>query len=63
MEYSTAIEEPPLTRSPFAAPTDLDALVAEVGSSYPLLAYTAEADGATEQDAIDAMILAGLVKP
>ena len=31
-----AIEQPPLTASPLGALTDLDALVAEVGSSYPL---------------------------
>jgi hypothetical protein len=61
--YSTAIEHPPLTASPLGALTDLDALVAEVGGSYPLVAYPADADPADEQDAMDAMILAGLVKP
>ena len=57
------IEQPPLTASPLGALADLDSLVAEVGSSYPLVAYPAEAEPADERGAIDAMILAGLVKP
>jgi hypothetical protein len=61
--HNTATEQPPLTTSPLGSLTDLDALVAEVGSSYPLVAYPAEAEPADEQGAIDAMILAGLVKP
>jgi hypothetical protein len=46
-----------------AALADLDGLVAEVGASYPLLAYTAAADEQEEHEALDAMILAGLVTP
>jgi hypothetical protein len=61
--YATAIEQPPLTASPLGALTDLDSLVAEVGSSYPLVAYPADADPADDRGALDAMILAGLVKP
>jgi hypothetical protein len=60
---ATAIEQPPLTASPLGALADLDSLVAEVGSSYPLVAYPADADPADERGAMDAMILAGLVKP
>jgi hypothetical protein len=58
-----AIEQPPLTASPLGALADLDALVAEVGSSYPLAAYPADAEPADEEGAMNAMILAGLVKP
>ena len=60
---ATAIEQQTLTASPLGALTDLDSLVAEVGSSYPLVAYPADADPADERGAMDAMILAGLVKP
>ena len=48
---------------PGAALADLDTLVAEVGATYPLLAYTALEDGQDEANAIDSMILAGLVSP
>ena len=49
---------------PGAAMMDLDTLVAEVGASFPLLAYTApEADDEDEVAAVDSMILAGLVSP
>jgi hypothetical protein len=60
---ATAIEHPALTASPLGALTDLDSLVAEVGSSYPLVAYPADAELSDERGAMDAMILAGLVKP
>jgi hypothetical protein len=42
---------------------DLDALVAEVGVSYPLMAYAGEADPEQDADAFDALILSGLVRP
>jgi hypothetical protein len=49
---------------PAAALVDLDTLVAEVGVSFPLLAYTATAeDEDDEAAALDSMILAGLVSP
>jgi hypothetical protein len=60
---ATAIDQPPLTASPLGALADLDSLVAEVGTTYPLAAYPAESDPADDRAAIDAMILAGLVKP
>lgn len=65
-QYDTAIEQPSLSPSPIGAVADLDALVAEVGATYPLLAYTApeEKDEADrEQSAVDEQILAGLVAP
>jgi hypothetical protein len=63
-EYeATAIEQRPPTASSLGALTDLDSLVAEVGSSYPLVAYPGDAEPADERSAMDAMILAGLVKP
>ena len=60
---ATAIEQPPMTASHLGALTDLDSLVAEVGSSYPLAACPADAEPDDERGAMDAMILAGLVKP
>ena len=48
---------------PGTALADLDTLVAEVGATYPLLAYTAMEDGQDETSAMDSLILAGLVSP
>jgi hypothetical protein len=58
-------ETPTLAPPPEApmAPADLDMLVAEVGATYPLVAYAALADEGEEAEAIDAAILAGLVSP
>ncbi|MDX6644171.1 MAG: hypothetical protein QOD76_2133 [Solirubrobacteraceae bacterium] len=64
--YDTAIEQPPLSRSPIGALADLDSLVAEVGATYPSLAFTAESEEDREdrdESAIDGQILAGLVSP
>ena len=46
-----------------AALADLDSVVAEVGASYPLMAYAGDADPDQEAEAFDALILAGLVTP
>jgi hypothetical protein len=48
--------------------TDLETMVAEVGASYPLIAYTALGDEELSEPerseaAIDSLILAGLVSP
>jgi hypothetical protein len=41
---------------------DIDAMMAEVGATYPLLGYAAQADEQIdERDALDAVILAGLI--
>lgn len=42
---------------------DLDALVTEIGATYPMLAQAAQVDEDGEAGAYDAMILAGLVTP
>lgn len=43
---------------------DLDALVVEVGASYPLLAYVVNTEECyDEPTALDPVILAGLVSP
>jgi hypothetical protein len=62
-QYDTAIERPPLSPSPLGALADLDSLVAEVGATYPSLAFTAETAEDRDDSAIDALILAGLVSP
>ena len=41
----------------------LDALVAEIGATYPLMAYTAQAGETNETEAMNAAILAGMVSP
>jgi hypothetical protein len=68
--YDTAIEQAPLSPSPIGAIADLDSLVAEVGATYPSLAFTAESEedrGESEEDrdesAVNGLILAGLVSP
>ena len=44
--------------------TDLDALVAELGASYPLLGYVVAPDEAYDDDtALDPLIFAGLLRP
>lgn len=65
----TVIDAQPLAPipGPGAAPADLETLVAEIGASYPLVAFTgsvdADGDGSDEAAAIDSMIMAGLVSP
>jgi hypothetical protein len=41
----------------------LDALLTEIGATYPLMAYTSQADEEDETEALNAAILAGLVSP
>ena len=47
-----------------ALPHDpLEAQLAEIGATYPLMAYTAQAGEADETEALNSAILAGLVTP
>jgi hypothetical protein len=62
VETTLVTAHDPEARSPGAS-ADLDALVREVGTTYPLVAYTAQADEADETEAMNAAILAGLVSP
>ena len=64
MYEETTIVTPhdPTVRSP-GSHDSLDALVAEIGATYPLLAYTAQAGETDETEAVNAAILAGLVTP
>jgi hypothetical protein len=65
------MSRPPLALAPPApnAPSgyllaDLDALLAEVGGSYPLLAYVLQPDEPyDEATALDPVIFAGLLRP
>ncbi|MEA2385983.1 MAG: hypothetical protein QOJ22_157 [Thermoleophilaceae bacterium] len=41
----------------------LDAMLTEIGATYPLMAYTAQANEEDETEALNAAILAGLVSP
>jgi hypothetical protein len=40
-----------------------DAMLTEIGATYPLMAYTSQADEKDETEALNAAILAGLVSP
>ncbi|TML26559.1 MAG: hypothetical protein E6G30_08380 [Actinobacteria bacterium] len=61
--HRPAIAQHEFEPGPGAALADLDAVVAEVGASYPLMAYAGDADPDQEAEAFDALILAGLVTP
>jgi hypothetical protein len=41
----------------------MDDLISEIGATYPLMAYTSQADEADETEAMNSAILAGLVSP
>ena len=41
----------------------LEATLTEIGATYPLMAYTTQADEKDETEALNAAILAGLVSP
>ena len=41
----------------------LDAMLTEIGATYPLMVYTSQADEEDETEALNAAILAGLVSP
>jgi hypothetical protein len=43
--------------------SDLDAIVHEVGATYPMLAYVAIADDQPEDEVLEPLIFAGLVSP
>jgi hypothetical protein len=61
------LDAPRLQADSRPALSDLESMVAEIGASYPLIAYTALSDEVSEPErseaAIDSMILAGLVTP
>jgi hypothetical protein len=65
MSMDTTTLGPPAPNAPsgYLLP-DLDALVHELGASYPMLAYLVHDDEAFEEErALDPVILAGLVHP
>jgi hypothetical protein len=62
VETTVVTPHDPAIEGPGAA-VELEALVAEIGATYPLVAYTAQADERDETEALNAAILAGLVSP
>jgi hypothetical protein len=46
-----------------AASADLDTMVAEIGATYPMMAYTGHLEEDDGVSMLDSMILAGLVTP
>jgi hypothetical protein len=59
----TSVSRPDAETRPSSPDTGLESLVSEIGATYPLMAYTAQADEADETEAVNAAILAGLVTP
>ena len=59
MDRTTQVPIPPTAALP-----DLDALIAEVGASYPLMGYVPQLDDEEfdQETALDAVIFAGLVQ-
>ena len=45
------------------APANLETIIAEIGETYPLMAYTGNLDEDDGAGMLDSMILAGLVSP
>ena len=65
MESQPLALAPPAPNAPsgYVLP-DLDALMAEVGASYPLLGYGVQpGEPQEEETALDAVIFAGLLRP
>ena len=65
MENAPLALAPPAPSAPsgYVLP-DLDALIAEVGASYPLLGYVVQSDEPyDEETALDPVIFAGLLRP
>jgi hypothetical protein len=62
VETANVTRPDPEGQSP-AALVDLEAMVAEVGATFPLMAYTVQADETDEYEAMNAAILAGMVAP
>ncbi len=61
--YDTAVSRHEFEPGPDAAPADLETMVAEIGATYPLMAYTGHLDEDDGVGMLDSMIFAGLVTP
>ena len=62
-EETTIVTPPESTVATSRAQDSLESIVAEIGATYPLMAYTAQSGEEDEAEAINAAILAGLVAP
>lgn len=62
VETANVTRPDPEEQSPVAL-ADLESMVAEVGATFPLMAYTVQAEESDEREAMNAAILAGLVAP
>jgi hypothetical protein len=63
MTKETTVIAPPEPVGAPSAPDPFDAMLSEIGATYPLMAYTTQADEKDETEALNAAILAGLVSP
>jgi hypothetical protein len=63
MYEETTVVTPTQSVGPRSAHDPLDAMLSEIGATYPLMAYTSQADEEDETEALNAAILAGLVSP
>lgn len=59
----TAVSRHEFEPGPGPAPADLDTMIAEIGETYPLMAYTGHLDENDGTSMMDSMIFAGLVTP
>lgn len=62
-EETTSVTPAEPTMATSRAQDPLESLVAEIGATYPLMAYTAQSGEEDETEAVNAAILAGLVAP
>jgi hypothetical protein len=63
MYEETTVVTPHARAGSPASNDPLDAMLTELGATYPLMAYTAQANEEDETEALNAAILAGLVSP
>ncbi len=62
-EETTIVTPPESTIETARAHESLESVVAEIGATYPLMAYTTQSGETDETEALNAAILAGLVSP
>jgi hypothetical protein len=63
MNEETTVVTPHESVGSPSANDPLDRMLTEIGATYPLMAYTTQADEEDETEALNAAILAGLVSP
>ena len=62
-EETTFVTAPESNTGSPGANDPLEALISEIGATYPLMVYTSQSSESDEVEAVNAAILAGLVSP